>query len=429
MFMRALYTAPHSVRALVVTLVFMPTFVGAEEGNWKYDFDGHTKLRYTYQHFPEDSVFYQFTGSGGHDAVGNLRLNLGVKNRSFDADISYELFALYGDQVEMSRDVGPGFGLNNRLPNDERRLFNLTDVIEDEGKLAVVQRLDRLSVGYTGKKSVVRFGRQALSWGNGLFYAPMDVVNPFDPATVDTEYKVGDDMLYGQFLQSNGNDTQAAAVFRRDLITGDVDKDSSTLAAKYHGFTGFGEYDVFLAQNYADPMAGFGGNINVGGAVWRADFIVTDAEKSGTTGTLVTNYSYSWVWGGKNVSGFVEYFFNGFGQRDGHYDNLAENTDLIRRLARGELFTLGRHYIGGSLLVEMTPLWTLTPNIFTNLSDGSALAQLVTQHNMSDNILVIGALNVPVGLNGTEFGGLESGVPDTYISQDLSAFLQFAWYF
>ena len=28
----------------------------------------------------------------------------------------------------------------------------------------------------------------------------MDIFNPFDPAAVDTEYKVGDDMFYGQYL-------------------------------------------------------------------------------------------------------------------------------------------------------------------------------------------------------------------------------------
>jgi len=37
-----------------------------------------------------------------------------------------------------------------------------------------------------------------LSWGNGLVFSPMDIVNPFDPTAVDTEYKAGDDMLYGQ---------------------------------------------------------------------------------------------------------------------------------------------------------------------------------------------------------------------------------------
>ena len=60
----------------------------------------------------------------------------------------------------------------------------------------------------------LRFGRQALSWGNGLFYAPMDLVNPFDPAAIDTEYKAGDDMLYLQYLQDSGNDLQAAVVVR-----------------------------------------------------------------------------------------------------------------------------------------------------------------------------------------------------------------------
>ena len=36
--------------------------------------------------------------------------------------------------------------------------------------------------------------------------APMDLMNPFDPATIDTEYKAGDDMLYFQYLQDGGND-------------------------------------------------------------------------------------------------------------------------------------------------------------------------------------------------------------------------------
>ncbi len=401
--------------------------VAAED--WKYDFDGHTKLRYTYTQFPDNSIFNDLTGSDANDAFGNLRLNLNLKKGRLDVDTAYQLFVLGGERQEFSSALPEALN-PNRLLNDDRRLFDLTDVIEDKRQLAVVQRIDRLSVGYTGKRSVVRFGRQALSWGNGLFYAPMDVVNPFDPATVDTEYKFGDDMLYGQFLQANGNDVQGAMVFRRNLQTGDVDKDSSTLAVKYHGMTDTSEYDVFLAQNYADPMVGLGGNLNVGGAVWRADIIATDAEKSGVTGMLVTNLSYSWVFGDKNMSGFLEYFFNGFGQRDGRYDDLAANPDLLRRFARGELYTLGRHYIGASLLVEMTPLWTLTPNLFTNLSDTSALAQIISQHNLSDNILLLAALNVPLGSDGTEFGGLPAGdSPDKYFSQGLGVFVQLAWYF
>jgi hypothetical protein len=36
----------------------------------------------------------------------------------------------------------------------------------------------------------------------------------------------------------------------------------------------------------------------------------------------------------------------------------------------------GRHYVAASALVEVHPLHRLTPNVFVNLSDGSALVQL-----------------------------------------------------
>ncbi len=91
-------------------------------------------------------------------------------------------------------------------------------------------------MGYTGDKAVARFGRQALTWGNGMIYTPMDILNPFDPAAVDKEYKLGDDMLYGQYARDNGDDLQGVVVFRRNLETGDVDQDWSSFALKYHGF-------------------------------------------------------------------------------------------------------------------------------------------------------------------------------------------------
>ena len=189
----------------------------------------------------------------------------------------------------------------------------MTDVISDSGDNALVHRLDRLWFGYSNEKWVVRFGRQALSWGNGLFYAPMDLVNPFDPATIDTEYKSGDDMLYTQYLRDSGDDVQAAVVWRRDIISGDVDSEQATYAAKYHGFAGELEYDILIAETYADTVIGFGLGRSVGGAHWTSDLVVTDTEAD-TYIQFVTNLTYSWTLSGKNMSGAIEYHFNGFGQ-------------------------------------------------------------------------------------------------------------------
>jgi hypothetical protein len=401
----------------------------AEESN--FEFGGHSKLNLIGQTWPDDSILRSVLGSSTVDLQGELRLVLEWRDNGWAFDAAYQLVGLSGDSLNIGSDLPPlGQALFGRLPNDERRLFDLTNVITESGDSALLHRLDRLWVGYSTDKTVLRFGRQALSWGNGLFYAPMDLVNPFDPAAIDTEYKVGDDLFYGQFLRDSGDDIQAAAVFRRNLLTGDVESDEATIALKYHGFAGEYEYDLLVAKSYGDPVVGLGIGRSIGGAQWGADLVATDT-RSDTTIQFVTNLTYSWELAGKNMSGALEYHFNGFGQSGGRYDplSLAANPDLLLRLARGQSFTLGRHYLAASVMIELTPLWSVTPVMLANVSDPSALLQLTMNYSLGDNMTLLGNVNIPLGENGTEFGGIETGVADLYLSSGAGVFAQFAWYF
>ena len=88
-----------------------------------------------------------------------------------------------------------------------------------------------------------------------------------------------------------------------------------------------------------------------------------------------------------------------------------------------------RHYLAGSVMIEMSPLWKLTPTLLANVDDTSGLFQLVMQYSLGDNMTLLGSLNVSLGADGTEFGGPESGVPNRYLSFDVGVFAQFAWYF
>ncbi len=418
----------HSKTAFLAVLLISVSCPAEET---QIEFGGHTKTRLIAQTFPSDSIFHDLTGSDSFDIEADLRLNLEADQGPWSFNASYQLFALYGDSVEYLRNLPPGLGvIPNRFPDDERRLFDLTSVLRDEDKFSSLHRLDRLWLGYANEKTVIRFGRQAISWGNGLFFSPMDIVNPFDPTAIDTEYKTGDDMLYAQFLRDNGDDVQVAIVFRRNPVNGETDSEEGTVSIKYHGVRDNAEYDVLAAVNHDDMTIGIGGNKSIGGAVLRGDIVVADIS-SETIVQLVTNLSYSWIWGGKNVSGAIEYYYNGFGQNDGAYDlpSLATNPELLDRLSRGELFSIGRHYLAGSLMIEVTPLWLLTPTVFLNIEDGSALIQFVSQNDLKENLAFLGSLNVPVGPKGTEYGGIESGIADRYLSTDLSVFAQIAWYF
>lgn len=118
-----------------------------------------------------------------------------------------------------------------------------------------------------------------------MFFSPMDIINPFDPATIDTEYKTGDDMLYFQYLLDNGSDIQSALVFRRYPATGNAESAESSYSVKYHGFAGKNEYDILLAQSYDEFSIGLGGNRSPGGAIWQTD-LSCDRNRSGYGSTV-----------------------------------------------------------------------------------------------------------------------------------------------
>jgi hypothetical protein len=57
----------------------------------------------------------------------------------------------------------------------------------------------------------------------------------------------------------------------------------------------------------------------------------------------------------------AEYFFFGE-QRDYSVQGVIDKPALAQRLSRG-VYTLGRHYMATSMLLEVTPC-SLTPNVF-----------------------------------------------------------------
>jgi hypothetical protein len=412
---------------LTCTLVSVHVAVA---GDTSFDLSGRLSPQIVATTYPENSVLYDFFGSNSVDSAFDARVIFAARHGHWSFDVDYQLVGLYADRLEFTRELPDELKfLFPHLPNDRTRLFDLTYVFNDAGRTALLHRLDRAFVGFTTDHLVMKFGRQAITWGNGLVFNAMDIFNPFDPAAVDKEYKTGDDMLYGQYLQSNGDDVQGVMVFRRDPLTGDLEADRGSLALKYHHMASVSEYDGLVAQHYGDTLVGGGANVSIGGAVWRGDMVVTFTGHD-TVASMVTSLSYSWTWGGTNFSGLAEYFFNGFGQRDGCYsfNCLAENTELLERISRGELFNLGRHYLALSAMVEVTPLFLVTPNVFLNLRDPSALVQVVFQNDLRENLLLWSAINLPVGADGTEFGGPDTGVPGRYLSSGPSASIQLVWY-
>jgi hypothetical protein len=402
----------------------------ASADDWK--FGGHVKYQYTHTDYRADDIYAVFGDDPARDHGLDLRLKAENRRGPWDFAAHYELLALNGDTLAARRNVVaagiPFTGVVSGLPDDRRRLFDLTHAITERERRAVVHRLDRLSLGHSGARQTLRFGRQAVSWGNGLVFQPLDFVNPFSPVAIDKDYKTGDDMLYGQWLVGEKDDLQAILLPRRDPVTHHVESDQSTYAVKFRARLAGVDVDLLAARHFSENLAGVGIVKSIGGAVWRLDASYIDLDNAGSTTSLVTNLDYSWMWGGKNVYGYIEYFRNGVGETDrAHY--AAPAAELSARIARGELFTLARDYAGLGLQVELMPLFNLYTNLIANLNDGSKFLQLSGVYDWRQDVQMRAGVNLPSGDRGTEYGGVPVAGSSVFVSTGRAVYLRGAVYF
>jgi hypothetical protein len=395
-----------------------------------WNLGGHAKYQYTRTDYRPDDLAAVVGDDPADDRQLDLRLKAEWRAAGWELVGHYEVLGVAGDGLAARRRLAAlgfgGFETVTGLPDDRRRLFDLTDTLTDQERRAAVQRLDRLSVGYLAPGWTVRLGRQALSWGNGLAFHPLDFVNPFSPIAIDKGYKTGEDMAYGQWAVGEGMDVQAIAVARRDPVSGDVEDAEATGAVKYRLRSGAFELDLIAARHYDESVAGLGVVRSIGGAVWRLDLSRTATDGDGGVVSLATNVDYSWTWGGRNYYGYAEYFRNGFGIADPvGYAN--PDPALAARLARGELHTLARDYLALAGQVELTPLVNVYLTVVHNLNDASDWWQLRAVYDWLQDVQLQAGANLPVGARGDEYGGIPTP-GGGYVAAGRSLYARIAYY-
>ena len=378
------------------------------------EWGGHVKAQ-GYVSWYDDESFFQLVGPNPYyDGYVEGRL----KNKSYFGEwayfnIHYEAILSGGDTRSRTRDLErlfPELYGDSRIASgpveDDRRLMDLTSTINEDDRYILYHRLDRLSLTLVPEWGVIRIGRQAVTWGDGLIFNPMDIFNPFSPVEFERDYKIGDDMVSTQFSVNKIGDFQFLYVPRRDEVSGDVSWDQSSLAGKLHFARGTTEFDVMAAKHYKDAVLGIGTVGYLGDAAWRLDttwtFLNEDKSKDGYM-SLVANVDYSWVWWKKNFYGFIEFYYNGLG--DDNYTEAYEDPDILKRLERGDLFTLGRTYLSGHIRMEMHPLLNVYLTVINNLADPSGILQPRITWDITENIEITFGSNVCYGGRGTEYGG------------------------
>ena len=374
--------------------------------------------------WPDDDSIYSLIDSGPlYDGSADFRLkNKTYLNNWIYSTIHYEAVLYGGDTMHTQKKLEELFPnlfedslmLGGSI-NDDRRFFDLTKTIDEDDSHILYHRLDRFSLTLQPDWATIRIGRQALTWGNGLLFNPMDLFNPFAPTDIERDYKVGDDMVTTQFTIEKTGGIQLLYVPRRDPVDHNVKWSNSSLAGKFHFAAGTTEFDIMAAHHYEDFIAGLGSSGYFMDAAWRLDatwtFLYEDTDSNGFL-SLVANMDYSWIWWKKNFYGFMEFYFNGIG--DENYSEAISDTAITERLIRGDLFVLGRKYLSTGIEMELHPLIKANLTVISNIADPSGIIQPRILWDITGNIQCTFGGSIYCGPSDTEFGGFN--IPGTNYS-------------
>ena len=383
------------------------------------EWGGHLRMQGSVSDYPRSHAISGERGAGRAgdaepflDGGANFRLTSRFSlTDNLSLTVHYEAEMAGGDTRSAASALAspPPSGLVPPPPSDDHQLFSLTKVLEETPSGILYHRLDRLALTYAGDTATFKFGRQALTWGNGLIFNPMDLLNPFSPADVIRDYKVGADMALFQTFGETVTDFQTVWVPRRNPDTDRVSSEASSFAAKARFSARELDWDLMAGRHFDETVIGAGITGYAGDAAWRADALWTRLRSGGDYVTAVINIDYSWTWQDHNWYGLLEGYFNSLG--DGDTLRAAADPDLSTRISRGEVFTTGRWYVAGQLRWEAHPLLNLYASVIWNLEDGSALLQPRMIWDARDSLRILMGLDLPAGNTDSEFGGTK--IPGT----------------
>lgn len=252
-------------------------------------------------------------------------------------------------------------------------------------------RIDWMYVRYSAGPLAFSLGRQPITFGRGRIWTPEDLIAPFSPLQIDTEYKPGADAAR---LSWSPSDSVTV------LVVG--------AAAAHHDSALLGRTEVALGPLRVGVMAGSVRSDVVAGLDLFLDLGKGTELHGEATLTWVTDADRR-PWGRRGFDRAVlgtsselshelhlvaEGYFNGAGARNAA-DYLAELSS--RRVAIGESYAAGRLYGGVAVDWEAHPLIHGELSLLSNLEDPSAIIAPTLHYNVAQNASLLAGAYLPAG--------------------------------
>lgn len=315
-----------------------------------------------------------------------------------DLDVGVFRFSVHPQLTVQPSAAGSGLAIAQTGVGIPEAVDLSWEVVDDAG--AVVQlRADRLSARADLGPVRATLGRQAITFGHGLFFTPLDLVNPFFPTAVDQEYKPGVDAIRGDVFFGMGGQATVASAYRGDWST------EGLVHAVYAQQTvGLWDVGLFGALNQGDAVGGLSAAGSVGPVSVHADASVTvpDAVVDNADG------GDPFVRAVVGAQGSVTPKTTLMGEVYVQTNGATDPTDFLSQLdddryGRGELWLLGRTYVGLSVAQELAPMVSGSLFAMVNVEDPSALLGPGLAWSVADNVSANLGAYVGLGERPTEY--------------------------
>jgi hypothetical protein len=278
------------------------------------------------------------------------------------------------------------------------RSLDLETVHSQDDRTAFLSEIDRLSFTWSAPEIILTAGRQAVSWGEAFYFNVGDLFGAFPITETNRRYKPGIDAVTAT--------VNLGPFSGLSLVNVPVDDESDSVAVNTYFPLGPGTFSLTGGRILDDDKAGSGYTVDIAGTQVYGSLLLTRTSGG-------NEYSQAVVGAQRQVGPYTlligELYRNGWSTGDPDDYPAMMLTD---EYMSGNVLTLGRYNMALQMSRQVSPLVSLTPAIFANLSDGSALLRMDGALSLSDFTDMTGGLFIGVGerpdagIPQSEYGGI-----------------------
>lgn len=404
---------------LIIFALIAPTHTVALE------VEARLKWFTTVSMLPSHDIQRQVRGTPAYDNSADVRVMARQNIGPVKLLVDHSSVWLRGDGIVLGN--GGDAAVEQTVRGDGRRRWDWTWNLDRGVRHQAFHRLDRFALQWQPGNWGITVGREAVSWGSGMVFQPMDLFSPFSPTVVDRDYKAGDDMVMVNRLLKNGHDLQFLHIARSD-VSGELSSGASSSALKWHGYAGVAEFEAAVGQHYDELVYAASLRLPLGQALARADVVASRDVHGDWVYSGILNADVTVVIDERTAYLFAEYFHNGWGVDELPVKSTLLSVDLQERLQRGEVFNVMRDYLAVGYNYEWHPLLNQSATLISNLHDGSALLQLGISYVPGDSQSIQLGWVEPLGRRGDEFGGIPFMGNSTTTGSASRVYLRWVYY-